>query len=361
MPIPIACGSCGAKLVAPDAAAGKKVKCKNCQGVIAVPVPVVEEESDFEFVDPASLAAPKPVAAKPVVAAAVPVKAKSKPAVIVEDENNEEFDFGAAPKKSKAKVVADDDEDDSPKPKRKSKAVVALDDDADEAPRKSKKKVVVAEDEEDDEDDSPRKGKKGKPGKKAAKQKVNPLIFVLGGVGALFAVGFIGVMIWYVAVREKDGTAGGLFGTPYDPPVVVPAGWTQIDTPKYTAHFQDSLGKPKAGTTELRIEKEDGKKVRLLEINVINAAEATAEKNYETTMSVYVAADGIRSIGQKPANLDGKTGREYKLQDSVLGNKGYCRLVHAHGRLYMLIVLAPDWPEADEMARIFFGSVKLKS
>ena len=90
-------------------------------------------------------------------------------------------------------------------------------------------------------------------------------------------------------------------------------------------------------------------------------AEAMAEKNYDRAMSVYVVADGIKSIAQKAANLDGKTGREYKLQDSVLGNKGYCRMVHAHGRLYLLIVLAPDWPEADEMARIFFGSVKLKS
>ena len=56
MPIPVVCGSCAAKLVAPDAAAGKKVKCRKCQAVIAVPTPAVaEEESDFEFVEPSAV------------------------------------------------------------------------------------------------------------------------------------------------------------------------------------------------------------------------------------------------------------------------------------------------------------------
>lgn len=37
MPIPCSCSACGAKFTAPDAAAGKKAKCKSCGGAIIVP------------------------------------------------------------------------------------------------------------------------------------------------------------------------------------------------------------------------------------------------------------------------------------------------------------------------------------
>lgn len=319
------------------------MKCRNCQGVIAVPISEVEE-SDFEFVVPA-----KPLAA-------VPAKAKSKPSVIEEDDEEED---STPRKKAKAKVVEDDyEEDEAPKPKKKSKAAIT-EDDEDESPKRSQKKSkrVVAEDDEDaDEDDDAPKKKKGK---KPAKKTINPLVFVGAGVVALFAVACLGTMIWYVVLRDKSGAAGNAAGSK-EPPVTVPPGWTKQDNANYTAYFQDSLGSPKAGITELRIEKVEGRKVRLLEINVMPAAEVQAEKNYDTAMSVYVIADGVTSIGQKEASLDGKVGREYKIQDSRLGNKGYCRMAHVNGRLYLMLVQAPDWAEADEMARIFFGSVKFK-
>ena len=179
MPIPVVCAACQTKLTAPDASAGKKVKCKNCQAVIAVPEP---EESDFEFVDAAPVPAAKPVAAKhiaakPIVAAAVP--AKPKPAVVSTDEYHDEFDFDAPAKKSKSKVVVEDDEDDAPKPKKKSKAAIAPDGGEDDIPKPSKKKkkpAVLDDDEDADEDDAPRKVKKGK--RKPEKKKGNPLIFV---------------------------------------------------------------------------------------------------------------------------------------------------------------------------------------
>jgi len=375
MPIPVVCGSCSAKLMAPDAAAGKKVKCKNCQSVIAVPEPVAEEESDFEFVDPATLAPPKPVAAKPVVAAVVPVKAKSKPAVIVEDEDNEEFDFGAAPKKSKAKVVADDD--DEPKPKKKSKAVVALDDeDEDDAPRKSKKKAIVAEDDEDDEDDAPRKGKK------SAKKKGNPLILVLGGVGALLAVGFLGAMVWYFAIREDKGGTAGTNSAPTNvgpespiPPKDALAGWTKYDKPEFTAYFQDSLGKPAYKSNPIdganfKIDKDDtkglAKAFRSLEITavpmpaeVFAAIDTNAEKYYENTIKQITKSGKVKELDRKNVTVDGRAGKEVRLEDSDRVCKGYIRMAFAHRRFYLLSVQAPTWIEADEMARIFYSTVKL--
>ncbi len=172
MPIPVVCGSCQVNLRAPDAAAGKKVKCKNCQAIIAVPV-ATADDGDFEFVDPSSLEPPKPVAAKPIAAA--PIAAKSEPFVFTQGD--------------------DDEKDEAPrKPLKKSKRVAVEDDEEDEAPRKGKKKAIIADDDADEagEDEAPKKRK----GKKAAKKKSNPMIFVLGGVGAVFALGFLGAMIW---------------------------------------------------------------------------------------------------------------------------------------------------------------------
>jgi len=194
MPIPVVCGSCQVNLRAPDAAAGKKVKCKNCQAIIAVPIPVLVPDSDFEFVDPASLTSPKPVAAKQIAAA--PIAAKSEPFVFTQGDDDEKDEAPRKPlKKSKRVAVEDDEEDEAPrKSAKKSKLVVDEDDGEEEAPRKGKKKAIIADDDADEagEDEAPKKRK----GKKAAKKKSNPMIFVLGGVGAVFALGFLGVMIW---------------------------------------------------------------------------------------------------------------------------------------------------------------------
>ncbi len=50
MPIPITCPGCSARMNAPDAAAGKKVKCPKCQTVLAVPAPVADVPA-FEVVE----------------------------------------------------------------------------------------------------------------------------------------------------------------------------------------------------------------------------------------------------------------------------------------------------------------------
>ena len=96
MPIPVVCASCQTKLVAPDAAAGKRVKCKICQAAIVVPTPVVEVEDDFAFGDPVK-----------------PVKAQPKPVQLDDDR----------PRKKSKVVVDDEDEIDPPRKRTKRKQV----------------------------------------------------------------------------------------------------------------------------------------------------------------------------------------------------------------------------------------------
>jgi DNA-directed RNA polymerase subunit RPC12/RpoP len=107
MPIPVICSGCQAKLTAPDAAAGKKVKCPKCGGVIFVEAlvafEVVEEDAETS-------AAATPKAAPPAVAK------KPVPAVVEADDQ---------PRKKKARVAAlDDDDDEPPKTKKRKKQSV---------------------------------------------------------------------------------------------------------------------------------------------------------------------------------------------------------------------------------------------
>ena len=55
MPIPISC-SCGARMSAPDTAAGKRVKCPKCGAALAVPAPA----ASFEVVDEDEATPPPP-------------------------------------------------------------------------------------------------------------------------------------------------------------------------------------------------------------------------------------------------------------------------------------------------------------
>jgi Domain of unknown function (DUF4190) len=54
MPIEVACGKCGAKLRAPDNAAGRTAKCPKCGSPITVPSPVVEAELIEEVSQPSA-------------------------------------------------------------------------------------------------------------------------------------------------------------------------------------------------------------------------------------------------------------------------------------------------------------------
>jgi predicted RNA-binding Zn-ribbon protein involved in translation (DUF1610 family) len=55
VPIPVTCPSCGKKLQAPDAAAGKQARCPSCASLMTVPEPVHEAEEvgpDFGIGEP---------------------------------------------------------------------------------------------------------------------------------------------------------------------------------------------------------------------------------------------------------------------------------------------------------------------
>src|SRR5687768_8001911 len=59
MPIPVTCDGCGARFKAPDAAAGKKGKCKKCGATIVVPAPAaVGAEAEDEMYDLAGATPP---------------------------------------------------------------------------------------------------------------------------------------------------------------------------------------------------------------------------------------------------------------------------------------------------------------
>ena len=99
MPISINCGKCSAKINAPDAAAGKRVKCPKCASPILVPA-----ADDFEIVDDE----PR----RPVMSAKKPVAAEV-------DDDEEEV---VRPKKKSRPRDEDDDEDDE-RPRKKNAVV----------------------------------------------------------------------------------------------------------------------------------------------------------------------------------------------------------------------------------------------
>lgn len=144
MPITLNC-ACGRTLRVPDAHAGKRAKCPDCQAILPIP----KAEPEFE---------------------------------VVEDDEPQKL----APKPKRAAAVVDDDDDD-PKPKKKVRAVVEEDDDDEPPPKKKKKKRQF--DDDDDEDDRPRR-KGGGAGSDTAMK----LFHIIGGV--LMVAGGIACMVF---------------------------------------------------------------------------------------------------------------------------------------------------------------------
>lgn len=104
MPIAVVCPSCSARLNAPDAAAGKQVKCPKCKNAMIIPEPMAEA-ADFDVVDETPL--PKPPKPKP--------PARVKADVVVDDDEDR-------PRKKPKKAVQVDEDDDRPKKKKKKQA-----------------------------------------------------------------------------------------------------------------------------------------------------------------------------------------------------------------------------------------------
>lgn len=343
MPIPIVCGSCGTKLVAPDAAAGKKVKCRNCQAIIPVPEAVAEE---FEFVEEAPVIAAKPVA---------PAKPKLKPVVVV-DEDEGEFEFDAAPKKkAKAAIVVEDDEDEAPAPKKKSKS-----------------KLIRDDDDDPEEDDAPKS--KNKKGKKPAKKKANPLMLVGIGAVALIAVGFLGIMIWYVAFREKSTTTAGtsIDAAPGGAAAKDPlAGWTKFDKVGYAAYFKDSFGNPEAKSQvqqgvkveSLTVGEGPGSRNGMLAVTtefqpaVFDVVKKNPSQAFDNGVKGLTRNGTIQST--KDLTVEGNPAREVKMRQND-GSEGIIRMVLAHNRLYIYGVIDPGISETSEVYKTFFENFKLK-
>ncbi|CAN5607420.1 hypothetical protein BH11PLA2_BH11PLA2_06520 [soil metagenome] len=196
MSIAVQCPECNSRLNAPDAAAGKRVKCPKCATVMQIPAvddgfEVVDEGNGFEVVDEA------------------PAKPKAKPA-------------------PKRRLMDEDDDDD--RPRRKRKVVDEYDDDDDE-------------EDDEDEDDRPRKIKAKK---KATGSSKLPLITS----GAIAAVLLLGVGGYFLFSGSKGGTSSvtGVNWTKFD-----------ASDGSYTAYFPngaptaasfDELGGEKAKTPQ---------------------------------------------------------------------------------------------------------------
>ena len=344
MPIPVVCASCQAKLVAPDAAAGKRVKCKKCEAVIVVPTPAVEEASDFEFVEPA-----------------VP----AKPAIRV------------------AKPVADRDDEAVPKKKSKSKVIVeegADDEDDGQAPRKAKRKFKAPLIVDEEEDDAPRTPQR------ATKAEMNPLVLAgLGGAG-LFAVIAVGVAVWFIAIRDDKAAATNATPavrqpssngpTPTDAPTpppkaAIPAGWTKHEMTGCTVCFKDSFGKLIA-TKSKPGDKTDFDKLhigvisettKLMSAFYIQHSPESYPKAVQDIEKTPVIATDESAMGEVTSEtkttIDGQDAREFRVQ-FVGGKVAFVRQVSAYNRIYIFSVSESNLTEQSETYRAFFDNIKLK-
>jgi hypothetical protein len=163
MPILVACQSCGTKLSAPDAGAGKHVRCpkSGCGALVPVPMPLPAEEV--------------------AVVDAVPVPPKPRPAP------------PPLPPTTRA-TPADDDEDDRPRRRRDdddrpSRRRRDADDD-DDRPRSRRR------DDDDDEEDRPRR----RPRRKRSGTNLVVVVAVVLGLILLIGGGGYGI---YVLVAGK--------------------------------------------------------------------------------------------------------------------------------------------------------------
>jgi len=210
MPISVKCPSCGAKLNAPDQAAGKAVRCPKCQDSITVPK---RSQGEFEAVEEAP--------------ARTPARRPSH----------------------------DDDDDDRP---RQRPSARDEDGDDDDRPRNRRR---VPEDDDEEEEDRPRR-KKRKP----EKSSMLPIVLITA-VGLFVLVGAgLAVAYWLSSKTEEDAKKGGgnnqpnnaqLPGNvqgngdqtpnntePSKPAVNLPAGWEKFNDPLNEIDLYFPSGQP---------------------------------------------------------------------------------------------------------------------
>lgn len=390
MPIAVAC-TCGVKLKAPDAAAGKRVKCPKCGAGLVVPVPA--PEPDFEFVDDEPAPPPVAAVAKPV--------AKPKPQLIEDDEDE------PRPAKKKARVI--DDEEDARPAKKKAAKPVEVDEPVDDEEEKPKKKSRRDRDEEEDEkpakksrrdrddDDDEKPAKKSRrsrddedededaPKKGKGKKKSNlPLILGIGGGVLVLAV--VGIVVGVVMMSgNTDQTKGtnttpGGSGGPGGGQTGLPAGWSKFQGEGFSVAVPDSAkfgsqpGVPAQqgkvwGTTGLIGPPTPGQVVYIVSISQLpKESQQMLDQDPSlvgTLMKLGLSkgADqfgkGMKVESDKKVPLDGGDGIQITLKGPEAG--GHLRFCYRKGKLITWGVMAQTVPdEGQESVKTFFETFKIE-
>lgn len=334
MPIAVAC-SCGVKLKAPDAAAGKRVKCPKCGNPVSVPVPAPAD--DFEMVDDDPPPAPAPARKKP-------------------------------------KLVDDDD----PPPTTKKMPTAAK---TQPMPRPKPKPVVVDEpvDDDDEEDEKPKK-KKGKKKKEEPKSKL-PLILGIGGgvVGLLVIVGIVVAVVAGGGGGQAQGTGGGTTPTqPVAPPL--PPGWSTFKGEGFSVAVPDAVGfklqdqppggggpgpKPPPGAKNYTngVPPQQGQPINIYLVGVGPVppeAKAAFEKSPQDGWEALKKAGGGQALqDEKTIQVGGVEGRQFTLQTGVVN--GVVRVAVKGDKIYSWGLMAPVAPSEDSPElKPFFDTFKIE-
>ncbi len=339
MPIVVVC-PCGAKLKAPDAAAGKRVKCPKCASALLVPAP----EADYVEVEDDPLPAPTPAKKKPMLVddddaprpAKKPTAARSKPAPV---EVNE---------------AVDDDEDDAPKAKRR-------------------------RDEDEDDDDTPKK-RKGKKGKKEQAKSKLPLILGIGG-GVFVLLTVVGIIVGVMMSGNGGGPTKGTNTQPTTPPKpALPPGWSEFKGDGFSVAVPDAIqfkqqeqgpnrpGQPPAGTKTYAngVQPQPQPNGPPLFAYVVSVGDVPAAAAAEFAKSPEAGWEAIKKQGGGGAQLQNEKtirvgsveGRQYTLNAGFVA--GIVRVVVKGDKVYSWVVMSQVAPAEDAPeVKSFFDTFKL--
>jgi hypothetical protein len=296
MPV-VTCPNCSAKLNAPAAAAGKRVKCPKCQTPVAVPGEVA-----FEVVEDD---APLPKPAKP-------------------------------------------SRDESDAPKKKPRIAPPVDDSDEEAPRKKRRAVL---EDEDDEDDRPRKKKKS---------PLLPILIGVGVLGLLVVAGGIYYLVTPSAPVPlgTTGPAGPTTAANVNnmPGITLPQGWVEFNDPRNEIRLFWPKGQPTKGAnqkiedaggkdTETWMQESNGKVYTLIRSTLPDGevkpgAEAAT---LETTVKGMISAMPGASEVRKSTEVEG--GNPYRVSTIDIPSakkRIFVRMTLVKNRLIILMITASN-------------------
>jgi hypothetical protein len=305
------CPGCESSLNAPDTLKGKKVKCKKC--------------------------------GEPFVA---------RPAVSVDDEDNEPTEEGPAIKRKKSARRPADEDTEIMEPQ-------IVDDDEDEEPRPKLKK------------------KKGKG--KRRKEKAPPvMLFVLIGVGALLVLGGGGVGAYYAFFNEEKKADTQAKGAPNTGGAAAmnTDGWIEhndaggrfkVRFPKAPMSRVQSIPLPGGGAFEMKsFGAEVPPEVFIAGYYPLPAdrGNVTDQQVLSRNIEIYLAnmqSKGVVEKSRKDITYQGYAGADLQIQDPKLKNGGLIiRFVVASDRVILLIAGADNPPIDSSRFKAFFESLKIE-